>query len=425
MQYGAESLQLPTTRGWDWRFRDGGGYLTILVVDSEEEKKSRTLGFRQAIRPFLEDYDGLWSAFKDEMVGRYEKIRALDGETATNIRLLDNFEQGVETCRRMWEIHMYMLYGTYMPYVLFEQLCKHLLDMDDTHPDFHRLMSGFDNESFRVDKGLWECAQRLRDMGLADECAGLSPALWEATLTQSGKGREFLKDFMAFLDAKAGWRMERMAEINVPTWSEKPSQAFQMVSIYLKMGREFDLDMKRQRLEQDRITAEREVLEKIAPQQRDWMAMLLKIAQNSSRFSEEHNHYLDLYCHAVLRKVCLDMGRRFAKNGTIEAEEDVFFLIPDEVRKAGINPSKINLKETVARRKAAWREWNGAGNPPVILRPGFGMVEAWIHDPLARSPSPSVVVGKLPMRAGHEATSSTLRLARLAKHRAWFSASRN
>ena len=31
---------------------------------------------------------------------------------------------------------MYMMYGTYMPYVLFEQLCKQFFDIDDTHPTF-------------------------------------------------------------------------------------------------------------------------------------------------------------------------------------------------------------------------------------------------------------------------------------------------
>jgi len=39
MQYGAETLYLPRSKGWDWRFKNGGGYLTILLVDSEDERK--------------------------------------------------------------------------------------------------------------------------------------------------------------------------------------------------------------------------------------------------------------------------------------------------------------------------------------------------------------------------------------------------
>jgi len=397
MQYGAETLCLPRSKGWDWRFKDGGGYLTILLVDSEEEMRGREAKFRHAIRPFLENYDGLWNGFVTEMLDRYEKIKAVNGDTATNIELLANFDYAVETCRRMWEIHMYMMYGTYMPYVLFEQLCKHLLNIDDTHPDFHRLMSGFDNESFRVDRGLWEYAQKLKDMGLDATVNGVHPKEWEARLGTTEAGRQFLKEFSLFLEKKAGWRMERMAEINIPSWSEDPSQAFDKMAIYLKQGKEFDLDAKRQRLEQDRKVAEKEVLERISPEQRGWFSVLLKIAQNSSRFSEEHDHYLDLYCHAVLRKACIDMGKRFVEGGVIAELDDVFFLIPDEVRRAGINLEKFNMKGLVTRRREEWKKWNDAGNPPIILRKDFGLAEAMEFmiksmDPIALK----VVVGKLP-----------------------------
>jgi hypothetical protein len=51
MQYGAETLQLPTVHGWDWRFKDGGAYLTLLLVGSEVEKKAREVKVQQAIRP--------------------------------------------------------------------------------------------------------------------------------------------------------------------------------------------------------------------------------------------------------------------------------------------------------------------------------------------------------------------------------------
>jgi len=397
MQYGAETLCLPRSKGWDWRYKDGGGYLTILLVDSDGEAKEREEKFRHAIRPFLENYGGLWQGFVDEMVSRYEKIKGVDSTNATNIELLANFDYAISTCRRMWEIHMYMMYGTYTPYVLFEQLCKHLLNIDDTHHDFHRLMSGFDNESFRVDRGLWEYAQRLKDMGLDSVVVGIPTKEWESKLMTSDKGREFLEDFKGFLDTKAGWRMARMAEINIPTWAEEPSQAFDKMAIYLKQGKEFDLDAKRQRLEQERIAAEKEILERISPEQRGWFSVLLKIAQNSSRFSEEHDHFLDLYCHAVIRKTCIDIGKRFAYGGTIDNIDDIFFLIPDEVHRAGINPGKFTLKSIVTRRKEEWDKWNKTGNPPIILRKNFDLSQAMEFmlkslDPIALK----VVVGKFP-----------------------------
>jgi phosphoenolpyruvate synthase/pyruvate phosphate dikinase len=397
MQYGAESLQIPTTKGWDWRFKDGGGYLTIILVESDAEKAERKVGFKKAIRPFLEDYDGLWSKFVDEMLGRYEKIKRVDGATATGIDLLANFEYAIDTCRRMWEIHMYMMYGTYMPYVLFEQLCKQLFGIDDTHPVFLALMSGFDNESFRVDRALWEFARKAAEMGLKEVIMDSPPAETVPRLEATDKGRQFLKEFKVFLDLKAGWRMERMAEINLPTWAEEPAPAFSRMKIYLRMDRDYDLDKEREKHEHERKEAEKELLGRIAPEQRWWFSALLKIAQNSSRFSEEHNHYLDLYTHAMIRKVCVDMGRRFGASGTIDFPDDIFFLIPDEVRRAGINPDQFRLQATVSRRRAEWKGWNSRGNPPVILRNGFGLDKAM--ELVIRSSDPialKVVVGKLP-----------------------------
>ncbi|OPY60073.1 MAG: Chondramide synthase cmdD [Syntrophorhabdaceae bacterium PtaU1.Bin034] len=397
MQYGADALQLPTTKGWDWRFKNGGGYLTILLVESKEERARREDGFRKAIRPFLEDYDGLWNSLIVEILARYEKIKAVDGTTASNVQLLDNFEYAIDTCRRMWEIHMYMMYGTYMPYVLFEQLCKQLVGIDDTHPTFLKLMSGFDNESFRVDKGLWELARKARKMGLKETITESPLKEVVGRLEAIDEGRQFLEEFRLFLKEKAGWRMERMAEVNIPTWGEEPVLALDRVRTYLKMGRDHDLDAERIKREGERREAENEVLQKIAPEQRKWFSALMRIAQNSSRFSEEHNHYLDLYTHALIRKTCLDMGRRFVKFGALDDAEDIFFLIPDEVRKAGINPDKFKLQSIVSARRLEWKKWAAGGNPPVILRKGFGLDKA--IDLMVSSLDPialKVVVGKLP-----------------------------
>ncbi len=398
MQYGAEKLSLPTVKGWDWRFKDGGGFLTLLLVDSEEEKKEREARFREGIRPFIENYSEVWQGFVDEMLKRYESIKSVDYEAISNIELLDKFEEVIDTCRRMWEIHMYMMYGTYTPYVLFESMAKELVGIDDTHPTFHKLMSGFDNESFRVDNTLYKFSLMLKDMGLDEVVAATPSNAVIQELEKTDKGKEFLKKFYEFLDQKAGWRMERMAEINVPTWEEDPTPAFNAIKMYLKSGGTFDLEKERARAEQVRKATEAEVLEKVSQDQRGWFSILLKVAQNSSMFSEEHNHYLDLYTHAMIRKVVKEIGRRFAKNGTIADPDDVFFLIPDEIRRAGVNPDKFKLDDIVAERKAEWKAWSENGNPPAILKEGFTMDDA--VGVLAQSMDPialKVVVGNMPV----------------------------
>jgi phosphohistidine swiveling domain-containing protein len=397
MQYGAEKLSLPTVKGWDWRFKDGGGYLTLLLVKSEAEKAEREKRFREAIRPFVVDYDGLWQGFVDEMLGLYAGLKKLDLDQATTIELLDNFEQTINVSRRMWEIHMYMMYGTYTAYILFENMCRELVGIDDTSPTFHQLVSGFDNKVLQVDKRLWQFSQEASAAGLAPLFLDNAPEAILPALEADPKGREFLAEFRAFLD-EDGWRMQRMSEINLPTWVEDPTPALVNVKQFLVKGGAFNLDQERAKATSARLAAEQEVLAKVGPEQKGWFTTLLRLAQKSGVFSEEHDHYLDLYTHAMIRRSCLGMGRRFVQAGAIDDAEDTFFLMPDEMRKAGLAPDQFDLRPIVSRRKEEWQGWCQKENPPAILADGFDMDQAMgvlvqSNDPIALK----VVVGSMPV----------------------------
>jgi len=396
MQYGAEKLSLPTVHGWDWRFMNGGGYLTLLLVQSEEEKQRREVEFRKAILPFVQDYDGMWNGFVKEILGRYESLKATDPEKASNIDLLQNFEETINTCRRMWEIHMYMMYGTYTAYILFENMCRELAGIDDTSPVFHKIVSGFDNKVFQVDRRLWEFSKRAGDDGLTDVFVQSEAPDIKSKLEESEKGRAFLKDFMAFMN-EDGWRMQRMSEMNLPTWVEDPTPPLGMVKQFILKGGSFNLDEERKKLTNERLEAEKQVLAKVPAEQRGWFEPLMRLAQKSGVFSEEHDHYLDLYTHAMMRRSALGLGRRFVKAGGLDHHEDIFFLIPDEVRRAGINPAQFDLRHIVERRKADWKQWQQTPNPPAVLREGFDLDQAMAvlvksNDPIALK----VVVGAMP-----------------------------
>ena len=395
-QWGAEKLSLPTVKGWDWRFHNGGGYLTLLLVKSDEEKQRREVEFRRAILPFIEDYDGMWRGFVEEMLGRYENLKALDLEKATNMELLDNFEETINTCRRMWEIHMYMMYGAYTAFILFENMCRELAGIDDTSPLFHSLVSGFDNKVFQIDRRLWEFSKRARDEGLADLVVQCDAREIRGRLEESAAGREFMKDFMVFMN-EDGWRMQRMSEINLPTWLEDPAPALVMVKQFIQKGGGFNLDEEREKNTEKRKEAEKEVLSKAPREQRGWFERLMVLAQKSGVFSEEHDHYLDLYTHAMIRRSALGLGNRFVKDGTIDHAEDIFFIIPDEVRRAGLNPDQLDLRHIVDRRRAEWNEWLKNPNPPVLLKEGYDLEMAMgmlVHsmDPIALK----AVVGAMP-----------------------------
>jgi phosphohistidine swiveling domain-containing protein len=396
MQYGAEMLSLPTVKGWDWRFHNGGGYLTLLLVKSEEEKRRREAVFRERILPLVKDYDGVWNGFVKEILGRYENLKKLELDEASNIALLDNFEETIDTCRRMWEIHMYMMYGTYTAYILFENMCREIAGIDDTSPAFHHIVSGFDNKVFQVDRRLWEFSKRATAEGLGDAITNSEPADIRRKLEDTPAGKAWMQDFSAFMN-EDGWRMQRMSEINLPTWVEDPTPPLTMVKQFILKGGGFNLDEERAKIADERQKAEKELMSKVPAEQRGWFEQLMRLAQKSGVFSEEHDHYLDLYTHAMMRRSALGLGRRFVKEGALDNAEDVFFLIPDEVRRAGINPDQFDLRYIVQRRRADWEEWQKQPNPPAVLAEGFDLdmamkVLVQSNDPIALK----VVVGAMP-----------------------------
>ena len=249
-----------------------------------------------------------------------------------------------------------------------------------------------------MDKGLFDLAKQAESLALKDIFTANPATKMRSALEGAPNGPAFLKSFDYFMENEAGWRMERMAEINVPTWLEDPTPAFNVIKMGLDKGIDYNLDEERKAHEAERLAMEKEVLEKVAPEQRSWFKMILTLAQNSAWFSEEHNHYLDLYTHAILRRSALGVGKRFAKEKAIDSAEDIFFLIPDEVRRAGINPAMFNLRNIVDRRKADWQGWCERGNVPMIMKEGFSIEEAMKGlveslDPIALK----VVVGTMPV----------------------------
>ncbi len=205
-----------------------------------------------------------------------------------------------------------------------------------------------------------------------------------------------MKDFMSFMD-EDGWRMQRMSEMNLPTWVEDPTPALVNVKQFIQKGGGFNLDEERKKITEQRKAAENTVLSKVPHEQRGWFERLMVLAQKSGVFSEEHDHYLDLYTHAMMRRSALGLGKRFVQDGTLDKADDIFFLIPDEVRRAGLNPDQFDLRYIVDRRKEQWNEWLKTPNPPAFLKEGFDLEMAMgvlvqSMDPIALK----VVVGSMP-----------------------------
>ena len=95
--------------------------------------------------------------------------------------------------------------------------------------------------------------------------------------------------------------------------------------------------------------------------------------------AEEHDHYLDLlHSRHDEEKRISALGRTIHPTAEPSIDpEDIFFLNPEEVRRAGVNPDQFNLRYIVDRReKPNGRNGRRTPNPPAILKEGFDLDQA-------------------------------------------------
>ena len=365
LKYCADLLSIPTCKGWEFKGKNGGGYCAFHIVRDEEEIRRREVKFREALRPWIEDFAGIWNRYKKEMLEIYEPIKAMDIDNASNCELLYHLYDLISMYRRMWEIHFQGMYVAYNAWLTLEDLFKKRFGIGDQSPEFQKLLIGFDNKVFQVDKQLWQLGRLAVEKGLGDifetnEARDIIPKL-----EQIEAGSEWLKEVRNFLLVN-GWRMQRMAEINEPTWIEDPTPPISAIKGFIARGGDFVLDEVRERLERERERAVASLLQKVPAEEKEWFAALIRLAQKASSYTEEHDHYLDMYSHALIRRGLLGIGRRLVHARTIGKPDDIFYLNPEEVESVMLVPEAHKLQYIVDRRRAEWEEWQKIPNPPVI-----------------------------------------------------------
>ena len=362
LKYAASVLSIPSCKGWEMRYKDGGCYMAFHIIRDEELVKKREVKFQEALAPWFEDFDGLWERYKQELLGVYEKLKGVDISRATNIELLYHNYELISAYRRMWEIHFLGMYASYSAWLMLETLCKEHFGLTDQSSEFLAMLSGFDNKVYQVDKRLWEFGQLAVQMGLANTFMENQDKNIIPKLEQTDKGKHFIKDFYDFL-ALEGWRMVRMNDLNVPYWLEDPTQPIGVVKNFIAWRCDYALDKVRVRLTTERERTVASMLQRMPDGDKERFKALLRVAQKASPYSEEHDLYCELYIHALMRRGYLAIGKRLADAGTVDHPDDVFFLNPDEIERVMLVPEAHKLQYIVNRRHAGWVEASKKGNP--------------------------------------------------------------
>ena len=368
VQYAAAKLSLPACKGWPLRYMDGGLYAAFYIVRDKGEIAEREVKFREALQPWIEDFDGLWTGYKRELLDIYGKLKAVDLDKATDLELSDHHHDLKMACKRMWEIHFVPLYAANYAWLLLDQMCRERFGIKDQDPEFQDMIRGFSNKVYEMDKEMWNFGKLATEMGLEQLFKENPPQSIVTKLQQTEKGKEWFKKFMNYLetDEVGGWRMRRFSDFTEPYWLEDPATPIGLVKNYVIKGAGYDLDATREQLAAKREAAIANFMSRVPGEEKDLWEGLIRLAGKASSYSEEHNLYCELMTHSFMRRGYLAMGRRLAEKGTIDAAEDVFMLNPEEIDRVIFVPEYHDMRWITRRRKAAWEEWCARPNPPML-----------------------------------------------------------
>ena len=188
-----------------------------------------------------------------------------------------------------------------------------------------------------------------------------------------------------------------MMDFDEPYWLEDPSVVISPIKAFIKKGGDYDLDAMTKKLAQGREKAIANLLAKVPKDEKPWFEALIMLGGKTGSFSEEHDLFCELHCHAVQRRGLLGIGRRLAAAGTIDKPDDIFFLNPDEVERVLGAPEFHKLQYITKRRRARWEKIKFSQVPPVLT------TRANIQEAVGMDLLPSadaiiikIVVGELP-----------------------------
>lgn len=368
LKFACTELSIPTCRGWELRFLNGGIYCAFHIVRDKKEIAQREVKFRQALRPWLEDFEGLWKGYRQELLAIYAKLKELDVDNATNLQLYHHNYELMAAYMRMWEIHFVAMYASYNAWLLLEAMTKERFGLSDQDPRFQDMVRGFDNKIYQMDKKMWQFGQMAIKMGLEDLFKKNEPQAILSKLQQSKKGKEWFGQFIDYLktDDVGGWRMRRSTDLNEPYWLEDPATPIGLVKDNVMRGAHYDLEAIRAEMARKREAAIAAFLKGVPMEEKELFGGLIRLSGKASSYSEEHDLYCELMAQAIMRRGYLAMGKRLASNGVIDTPDDIFMLNPDEIDRVMMVPQGHDMRWLTRRRRAAWKEWHKKPNPPVL-----------------------------------------------------------
>lgn len=360
------------------------------------------------LRVALLDPDGMIirtdKAYKEWSEQFMAEMEAFDARDLTKLNYLELHAEFRHVERALLKHYRLIRYGMVTHSIGMNLMVKRWLSDwlgDRTGALYSRLVSGLgDNKTIKTNIAIERLAKIAR----------ISPAVREALISKTSEVflddtrartdfASFAKAFDSFM-AEYGHR-SHTREMYFPRWSEDPRLIVDALKALVSSPRLNLEEMERKRFE-ERLVAEKEILGKISKLRygllkKPIFRTVMRFAQTYLMFRENQRFYLD---HQIIRwrRLFLEYGRRFAAEGAIRRQDDVFFLSKEEVFGIASGKLKADLKAVGQRRQEFDRYRYTL--PPKFLKGRLEFDDTIVHEGavtriIGTSASPGLVTGSV------------------------------
>ena len=369
--WGCQTISHPQCKGWMWRTREASAFLSPIEVKDPEERKRREGPFRQKLKPFIEDFNGVWDRSKKKWDDIWKKMYAVNLEKASDIELEDFYRELVVYELDVWKEHFFLMEGLASLTLLFEDLAKELCGINSSMPIWAKLISGFRSKAFESDHKMFELAEKAAKLGLRDIFDKYDGLQLLEKVKAAPKGPEFLKEVNAFLSTEYGLRLVQLLNYATPTWQERPDVVLDRIKMFFGGGKEFRHEEVMGKAVKEREVAEKELLSKVPADQRQWFTTLMRCAQNWDWWSEEHEFWLNEPLYCLMRRVMLEFGKRWVKAGLFDQVDDIFHIRERDFERVIHAPELYDLRLEVAKHRAELEGFKVKQSQPVVTYEGI------------------------------------------------------
>lgn len=297
-------------------------------------------------RDYVAGFDAEWGRRSDDLLSELQPVETRRLTDLDDHALASTYAEAKTVFSRAWELHFDVMYRLLSVHTVFEDLC------DEVGVDSTRVLNAVPPRPSKISDAtdaLFRLAERAA-AELSDLFATSSGPDLMRRLDASRAGRAWLADFAGVL-VEFGRRSDSVIDVGAAAWAERPSKPLALVENFVAGRSAAPVRPPWHPAALHRLA------EGLRPAAARRFAEALDLIEraNFAWWNEEHNYYIDLRAHLPVRRVGLEVGRRFfgePRPGLMLFEPELFALCDGSL-------SATDLSEVVAAREALYADCQG------------------------------------------------------------------